>query len=107
MRLFEIELTEAIKRKKPISLRWLNARKMEELKRQRSFDERSKLMQIMYAHEDPRDAELKRIEIEKERLELKRLQAEYQALLDEPHEKAMKAIERMSRSEMTRRKKKL
>lgn len=105
MRVYEFILVEAIGRGKPISLRWLNNEKNTEKARMRSHEKRAKLLPIMYAQENQHDLRLKQIELEKEELELKRLQAEYDQLIIEPMIKSSEAIKRLSRSAMRKRKK--
>ena len=105
MRACEFILDEAIGRKQPISLRWLNDQKLAARARMLSDKKRAKLLPIIYGQEDQHELRLKQIELEKEELELKRLQTEYDQLVMEPMIKSSEAIIRLSRDAMRRQKK--
>jgi len=105
MRVYEFIRDEALKRGEPISLRWLHDQKLADRARMLSYKKRVKLLPIIYGQEDHHERRLKQIELEKEELELKRLQAEYDQTVMEPMIKSSEAIKRLSRDAMRRRKK--
>ena len=116
MRAYEFLLTEKRKVTRPngvkVSLRWLHGLKKREAKKQADIAKRKAFIPIMYGQGDYHDRTLQAYErekeliaLEKERVELAQEKAKLAALKAEHGLETDKAIDRMSRNEMRRRKK--
>ena len=105
MRLIEIEVPKHYNRRPVVSLKTINQWKQRHASLLKSEAKRAPMIAAMYGHPIDYDGAMQAIELEKEKVGLAKEKAKLRNELAKQGEDSFKAIERLSRSAMRRRKK--